>query len=1585
MTNIRKILRYFTKKLTKVVLVSCLVIITFLGNLPFGLIEIYQAWEQERNIVDVLWLAQHDSLVVDSFFSSALAAQVTIESDTTDTTDEFGPSPTVVFVNDQVGYLVFVDNGNDLAYRKTTNGGSNWSSPVVIDNTIAGWTAVSVWYDQWTPGDSSGNRIHIAATDDSGGDAYYTYLDTDTDTLKTGPVLVINQTSFTESVNSAPSIAKGGDGSLFISANFSSVAGGYVYKSSDGSGDTWSNITPADWSSASTDQVQLLPLLTDNDIIAIRADTTNNDIDYRIYDEVSDVWGGSWSASITSLVDNATYDQWFSASLRKSTGDIYLTLNNNTNNSANDIEFWSFDDSSRAGGFVQGSNVFTNSNQVLSPISMVDEETGDLYVAYLKGQTNFVFQGGGVNSITYLYYKKSSDGGLTWSSERGVINDDLGDDYKYIRGNLLSSDRLYVAIYDDDDNDIFGTTVMANNVLVEANIDTLIIDATDEFGPSPSGVFIDEDIGYQFFVRTNVAFDTTDEFGASPSVVFTDENNGYIFFIDSPSQDLVYRRTTNGGLNWSGSRVIDTDRTGWANVSVWYDQWTPGDTTGTKIHVAAVDDASDDIFYTYLDTNGDLLKGSMVTAVSGTAAFVEAADGPPSITKGSGGALFIAGNFTNTVGGKVSKSVDGAGNVWSNITPSGWSSVAIDQVQLLPLLTDNDIIAIRADTVGNEMESRVYDEVGDSWDAGWTSIGSMIESTAYDQWFSATIDKSTGTVYLVFNNTNNNSANDIEFWSYGDGSRVWVKSATNVFDNTNVLAPVPFYETDTGNIYVAYARGTVGSSVQVFYKSTSDGGATWSAESSALNSVNDDFKVIKGSMMGSDNLYIAWYNDDTNQIKGDNILSPQSYDLPITGQSVVYRKTLNGGGAWGPPYVVASMDGAISVAVWYDQWTPGDTTGTKIHVAFSDDRTDDYYYTYLDTNGDVVGYPKAVLLGSTITEAAVGVPGITKGSSGNIFLSGNFNTPVGGMVAKSTDGGTSWTTITPTAWSTVTPDQVQLLPLLTGSDIIAIKAQTADNTIRYRIYDETGDAWGASWDSIASLVDNTTYDQWFSASLRKSTGDIYLAFANNTNNVANDIEFWTFDDSSRVGGFTQKSNIYNNSNTVMMPLVMSNELSDELYVAYLRGSLNNSMNVHFKKSMDEGATWSGESVSLSPGIVDDVKSLRGSLLGSSRLYAFWYNDDLNDIYGNTVADTWQIRQSAYRFFANTDSTDVGSPLASQNTLATLSASGEAFRLRLLLHSSGDMPTRGNNLKLQFAEKSGTCDIGFSGESYSDVTGVSTISFNNNPTPADGATLTPNVNDPINDGNTNSNQSYEESNPFTTLIGSVGSGQEGMWDFSLYDNGASVNTSYCFRVVKSDGSLLDNYAFIPEVVTASSGVLSVDIVDSLGASVSSPSIALGDITFSFSDQVSSGVFGTSDEKIRITNTTGSSQWTLSLASDFTTSFWDGTPADYDFNDPSPNASDGADLDSLGGQMSVDASLNGVITPQVGCSSDDLLLGSTGSFSEGVSDSITILSAGATADTGCYWDLTGVDILQSIPPEQPASNDYNINMVLTITAI
>lgn len=204
----------------------------------------------------------------------------------------------------------------------------------------------------------------------------------------------------------------------------------------------------------------------------------------------------------------------------------------------------------------------------------------------------------------------------------------------------------------------------------------------------------------------------------------------------------------------------------------------------------------------------------------------------------------------------------------------------------------------------------------------------------------------------------------------------------------------------------------------------------------------------------------------------------------------------------------------------------------------------------------------------------------------------------------------------------------------------------------------------------------------------------------------------------------------------------------------------------------------------------DVNLATGSIGAFS--FAFWPS-----------SPTTTLAQSAYRFFANDNSADVGAPLAAQNAIGAVDAEGQAFRLRTAVHIAQlDLPVSGQAFKLQFAGRGdGTCELPSNGTpaDYVDVTGATAIAFNDNAAPADGAALTVNAADPTHGAHTNRPQSYEESGTFTNSVSGVTRNQDALWDFSLKENGMTPGEVYCLRVVKDDGAALNGYEVYPQLI------------------------------------------------------------------------------------------------------------------------------------------------------------------------------------------
>lgn len=180
-----------------------------------------------------------------------------------------------------------------------------------------------------------------------------------------------------------------------------------------------------------------------------------------------------------------------------------------------------------------------------------------------------------------------------------------------------------------------------------------------------------------------------------------------------------------------------------------------------------------------------------------------------------------------------------------------------------------------------------------------------------------------------------------------------------------------------------------------------------------------------------------------------------------------------------------------------------------------------------------------------------------------------------------------------------------------------------------------------------------------------------------------------------------------------------------------------------------------------------------------------------------------ISQSKFRFFANSDSTTAGTPLAAIDTNAA-APKQSAFRLRLNLGvaSGGTNMTAvaGRTFKLQYALRGSdnVCDTTFTNESYADVSTTTDVQFFNNPTPADGATYVASANDPTR-GLTNVLQYYEENAPMGVRLATAAN-QDAYWDIAL-TTAATVSEGeyYCFRVVNAnDSNLSGTYSVIPQI-------------------------------------------------------------------------------------------------------------------------------------------------------------------------------------------
>lgn len=303
----------------------------------------------------------------------------------------------------------------------------------------------------------------------------------------------------------------------------------------------------------------------------------------------------------------------------------------------------------------------------------------------------------------------------------------------------------------------------------------------------------------------------------------------YAFYIESGAVDLYFVKSTDGGITWSNPTSIKAATV--AQVSVWFDQWTPGD-TGTKIHLAYAETDADDVFYRSLDTNGDSL-GTETTIFAGASGLSNNASTCLAITKARGGNLLCMGDIDGGTETFFARSVD----VGANWTSRSNSAEGGDYFLLAPgFAADNqDIMCIFWDASAGEVSRKNYDDSADSWAETSISINMQrIASTTCAPQFALTVDATNSRLVVIGWNNRDAVNADLKVWWVTDSS-ITAKTdvVTDSVDDQQLCAVA--LATDTRTLFAFYGgksdgSETAGTSINIYYKTSDDLGVTWGLE-----------------------------------------------------------------------------------------------------------------------------------------------------------------------------------------------------------------------------------------------------------------------------------------------------------------------------------------------------------------------------------------------------------------------------------------------------------------------------------------------------------------------------------------------------------------------------------------------------------------------------------------------------------------------------------------------------------------------------------------------------------------------------------
>jgi hypothetical protein len=306
----------------------------------------------------------------------------------------------------------------------------------------------------------------------------------------------------------------------------------------------------------------------------------------------------------------------------------------------------------------------------------------------------------------------------------------------------------------------------------------------------------------------------------------------YFFFIPQDLR-LYYAKSIDSGVVW-GTPVVVYNVVATNMVGVWYDRWTDA-ASGDVIHIAFCETGTDDIHYRSLTVTTDTL-GSDVVVFAGTSVVTATGDCMLSITKARGGNLYIGFDMDGGAETGFYRSTD-SGATWGARTDL--NEVTSDYYVLVPgFAADNqDIMAIYWDRSADEISRKVYDDSANSW-AETSIAGTMadVNSLTDGQQLGIATDLANSRIFLAAWSGRDTVNADLRFWHVSESA---ITEQTNVVLNSGddqAMCTVAL-ETDTGDIYVFYGGKSDGSEeatgtsvLNIYYKVSTDDGATWGAE-----------------------------------------------------------------------------------------------------------------------------------------------------------------------------------------------------------------------------------------------------------------------------------------------------------------------------------------------------------------------------------------------------------------------------------------------------------------------------------------------------------------------------------------------------------------------------------------------------------------------------------------------------------------------------------------------------------------------------------------------------------------------------------
>ncbi len=389
---------------------------------------------------------------------------------------------------------------------------------------------------------------------------------------------------------------------------------------------------------------------------------------------------------------------------------------------------------------------------------------------------------------------------------------------------------------------------------------------------------------------------------------WTSPSVGYVIFQVSDNS-IVVLKTTDSGANWTEQDTANnpTDNTT-RTMAVYFDQETKGD-SGTILHIAWVFSSANTVRYVQFDTSDDTF--GTIRTVDALTVSATAVDSDVSVVKSVSGRVYVCASgdmdaHTENTDHSMRSSSDGfATNNESELSPY---STDEELVTLMPgaAADEDDICAVVVDTINADLEFWKFDASANTW--GVTAIDTGLSQNQAimrgAKRFAVAVSRhSDEHILVVYWNDRDTATADFKSVDITQATPT-ITGKTDLHSSLDSYFISMLINQQNNDVYVAYCGSDAGdeaifSLVQVYFKKSDDGMASWGTEQT-YSDADDDLRMTHmGRTVGSagGRVMPSFYNDDLDTVlinDGNDVeIAAEAAGIPIDEQMAAR--------AWGIP------------------------------------------------------------------------------------------------------------------------------------------------------------------------------------------------------------------------------------------------------------------------------------------------------------------------------------------------------------------------------------------------------------------------------------------------------------------------------------------------------------------------------------------------------------------------------------------------------------------------------------------------------------------------------------------------------------